>query len=71
MIKVEKRLRIMRCSFVSYSEEESFVFDSRVKYFFLFMLLKKMLCFVFSNGVDIFDVKWWFGVSFGLDEDDR
>ena len=71
-ISVEKTSRIMRCSSVSYSEEESLVLDCRSEAEFVRSLrsLKKTSC-VLSSFAETLDSKWWPGVSCGLDEDDR
>lgn len=71
-IKVEKTSRIMRCSSVSYSEEESLVLDCRseAEYVRSLRSLKKTSC-ILSSTAETLDSKWWPGVSCGLDEDER
>lgn len=70
-IKVGKTSRITRCSSVSYSEEESFVLDSRTEYSRSLASLKKTSSFILNSVADTLNSKWWPGVSSGLDEDDR
>jgi len=69
-IKVGKTSRITRCSSVSYSKEESLVFDNRSEYFRSLASLKTS-CFVFSSVANTLNSQLWPGVSSGLDEDDR
>ena len=73
-IEVGKTSRITRCSSVSYSEEESFVLDSRTEYFrsLASRSWKTSSFAVQLNSVaDTLNSKRWPGVSSGLDEDDR